>query len=982
MTPPHAHDAIVADVRRRLESRATDPEPTSAPVHGALHAAAAVLVWFDPDTLRPLRDHGHRDVDALLQDCDVTRSADGRRRWTLNPQTRVNVLSQLRRDGLVQAALDANPQRPADPAQQVFERYLLSDPPQLLTQSLATLARSVVVCGWLRDAGFDGVPPEADLAARMEWLVLLQPLQLLAGDTFRGRARELRQLRDFADASPTGPMYIQGATGTGKSALLAKFIVDHAVRRPPFAYLDFHRPDIDPGKPLTLLVEAVRQLGVQFPAVTRPHAGTVAVWREKLAFNVPASMRHARQFAEVVGAVADEAVPVLFVLDAFERAQAQEGAIWQLLDLLQTAAPQLRVYIAGRSEPWGSPARTLRLGPPEERPAGGQIAVIERSLVPIGDLRDRRRHLTQAIDRLEAELQTVVEGDDGMRLFWRLASVYLERAELDRAEEDWERAYFWFQAMETRMAEDDPRHDLVTLKKITIILEQSWLLRYSPGTPREVVAVEADRLVERLAMTRPIRRNPVAVRYANALIGAAYLEASSHYGSEFHVEYGLSVMEGFLGFLVTEWVADAGQVRLWVSDRRLAFLSAITADAYRGRAMRTRSGSDLNAAIRWAQTALAVFDIRDTSDPLSSFLRTSLASSYAARLQLRSASSEIGSRDDLDASIAILEMGGARLDDAAARLLAELLVRRASSDVVPQDALRAVTLLNQVVAQPEGPSDRWMSLWTLARAEWTAAHLHDDAGLLTSAATHLDDAFTFGLPNQDVAAEACFDLVQLSYEAYRSAPSAATAARLRRFTERGHRIVTEAELAGTTASGPYHQLSVLLNRVDAGSAGTPPDLPVDRTTRPSLMRALTDSAVGTPPLALESAQGRLPADVLQRMEQLGRFELGETAGDLDSGTVWSTCIAPFFGDLTTDPDRFLSALHAAVSGSDNEVAAYGAARLAWEILGGDALRLQAALPLIDAGIEVKRRRGLPAASLTGFERQRLIERHHGRPPEW
>ena len=62
---------------------------------------------------------------------------------------------------------------------------------------------------------------------------------------------------------------IHGPGGRGKSALVSRFILEHATlpdtQKFPWAYLDFDRPSIQPEEPLTLLLEAVRQLGIQYP---------------------------------------------------------------------------------------------------------------------------------------------------------------------------------------------------------------------------------------------------------------------------------------------------------------------------------------------------------------------------------------------------------------------------------------------------------------------------------------------------------------------------------------------------------------------------------------------------------------------------------------------------------------------------------------------------------------------------------------------
>jgi hypothetical protein len=60
-----------------------------------------------------------------------------------------------------------------------------------------------------------------------------------------------------------------GPGGIGKSALVARFVPEHARlpedARIPFAYLDFDRPILDISKPLTLCLEMLRQLHLQFP---------------------------------------------------------------------------------------------------------------------------------------------------------------------------------------------------------------------------------------------------------------------------------------------------------------------------------------------------------------------------------------------------------------------------------------------------------------------------------------------------------------------------------------------------------------------------------------------------------------------------------------------------------------------------------------------------------------------------------------------
>ena len=54
-----------------------------------------------------------------------------------------------------------------------------------------------------------------------------------------------------------------GPGGMGKSTLVARYLLDTPDQ--PFVYLDCDRPGLSAEEPITLLAEAVRQLGLQFP---------------------------------------------------------------------------------------------------------------------------------------------------------------------------------------------------------------------------------------------------------------------------------------------------------------------------------------------------------------------------------------------------------------------------------------------------------------------------------------------------------------------------------------------------------------------------------------------------------------------------------------------------------------------------------------------------------------------------------------------
>ncbi|GAA3934113.1 hypothetical protein [Actinoplanes auranticolor] len=117
------------------------------------------------------------------------------------------------------------------------------------------------------------------------------------------------------------------------------------------------------------------------------------------------------------------------------------------------------------------------------------------------------------------------------------------------------------------------------------------------------------------------------------------------------------------------------------------------------------------------------------------------------------------------------------------------------------------------------------------------------------------------------------------------------------------------------------------------------------------------------------SRSRFPADMPRWLETFGRYTFDLHSG-IDDGEMWSR-IATFHEMARSDRDGFLTDLRAVVADDRGGFATFGAARVVWELFGGDALHLPAALPIIDAGIAFKRARGLPTGALTGYEMQRL-----------
>ena len=152
------------------------------------------------------------------------------------------------------------------------------------------------------------LPSLEEVRQRLELSELLEPLRILVGlkggwdetpqkDRFVGRQKEIAMLRAFVDEleyesvgerisrlftrvykgaqylfgiRDESVMFVEAQGGLGKSTLMAKFMIDHARNQAtpfPFVYMDFDRAVLYPREPRHLLIEAARQVSLQFPEI-------------------------------------------------------------------------------------------------------------------------------------------------------------------------------------------------------------------------------------------------------------------------------------------------------------------------------------------------------------------------------------------------------------------------------------------------------------------------------------------------------------------------------------------------------------------------------------------------------------------------------------------------------------------------------------------------------------------------------------------
>ncbi|MBD9628033.1 hypothetical protein IB279_34340 [Ensifer sp. ENS06] len=255
------------------------------------------------------------------------------------------------------------------------------------------------------------IPDEAEVERRLSLAELRQPLEILVGqdargqDRFVGRADEMRRLRTFVDvlgsrtvyeavsrgvkrlgrsvATLTGETNARGLTlvaggGLGKSTLVAKFALDHFLQPEsaiPFIYFDFDRASLQPREPSQLLIEAARQISLEFPSLSEsmsmirrrlrsdlndrdrvydeiePPSQATVVMTTRDSLSDPYI-----EFGDLLreAARSSRSGVALVVLDTMEMVQSDPEAISGIVQFLRRLCerpfPELRIVAAGRAE--------------------------------------------------------------------------------------------------------------------------------------------------------------------------------------------------------------------------------------------------------------------------------------------------------------------------------------------------------------------------------------------------------------------------------------------------------------------------------------------------------------------------------------------------------------------------------------------------------------------------------------------------------
>jgi tetratricopeptide (TPR) repeat protein len=338
---------------------------------------------FQPEHLEPhLASATTSDLNAMLEeDCQPAVDREGVSGHRLTDRVRERTLRRLVEEKRLEQTVLAQ-QVPGDRIHDFLRGAVLGRSPRVEELALDDLYTMLQCLRWFGPY-VPGLPPQEVVLARVDHESILQPLRHLTGHTFVGRERELADLADFVGVLPPesggravrrtfrkafsrGPapiLFLYGPGGIGKTTLLARFLLDHVEfdSELSFVYFNFDRPDLVPEQPLTLLIEAAKQISSAHVEHRDSFSGFRARWEETLARPKSArgirstseEERALREFVDLVDRVEGTRRRLLLVGDTFEEVQRRgDAAVRRCVEFLRHLSfdlPDTRVVLAGRA---------------------------------------------------------------------------------------------------------------------------------------------------------------------------------------------------------------------------------------------------------------------------------------------------------------------------------------------------------------------------------------------------------------------------------------------------------------------------------------------------------------------------------------------------------------------------------------------------------------------------------------------------------
>lgn len=334
--------------------------------------AAAAHATFDPETIRPFGKTSQSARVALLLESRQVGA-----RWTLNERLRKTALARLAARNALHDARACNHEDESDLLDVTFGRLIRKEAPKPDDlRDPNTLRALLTATSWL-DGVVTPLPDATQLRASLERATLLAPFYHLTKGFFAGREKELADLTEYSESPPTLPLFIHAPGGMGKSALLARFVLQTAARDPanpaewrPFVYIDFDRPELDASNLSGVLVAIVRQLGPQVPEIANAAQAFVEEQQQRKRPPTQAKRGPRRKRGNIAAQVASGQVasllddvahvlkklpddkPIVMIVDTLEEVQFSNpdalGPLVTFVSQLQAIAPQLRPILAGR----------------------------------------------------------------------------------------------------------------------------------------------------------------------------------------------------------------------------------------------------------------------------------------------------------------------------------------------------------------------------------------------------------------------------------------------------------------------------------------------------------------------------------------------------------------------------------------------------------------------------------------------------------
>jgi len=421
----------------------------AAPPVTPLSVAAAMRGCFMPSDLTTDVDAHKSSIAEIIAVSDVL-STGSERAWQLRPEARRDILLQARNNNLLsQASVRAEALNPYDREGPVLRRVLAGERLDVDLMELDELEQLATVAEWLEGSDLAELPLSVDLRRLIARRGILDPFRLLVGrpvkagpngseDRVVGRSAQTERLRayvglrepeelkhyvtrtldslwstvTFKDSNQ--PLLVRGIGGMGKSTLIGKFVLDHALFAGvdlPFAYLDFDSAALAPRQPLQLLIEIAVQLGLCLPLAEPDlgrYRGDLRQTIDNQARNFTRRQRESATGSElssyceslrsIVEKVNGGRAPVLIVFDTYEIVQHDEEAVAgvnALINALRTPAMRewnnLRLVIAGRGD-------LTDIETPQK-----PVDLRQLSLAETGELL-RRRSKAETLDLTEAHI--------------------------------------------------------------------------------------------------------------------------------------------------------------------------------------------------------------------------------------------------------------------------------------------------------------------------------------------------------------------------------------------------------------------------------------------------------------------------------------------------------------------------------------------------------------------------------------------------